>query len=238
MIGDEASVDHTCHLELGGVDAGDLTDILVRHPHFLEIGRELQEWRERTRHRNTLDHLMARHIDDVHFGRKARYHECCPAILLKQHHAGTRCGLDAAYLLESVRVDHRDVVLASNNDPHFLAVGGEEALVRRPPDVSDALNLVGRGIDERHRVGAIGNGNERLVIRREAQAVNIDLTFVQRRQNVRTDVTEPYLTEKLVGRRVDHRHRVGVLIGCVDAVLRFGIGEREIGDERERESSR
>src|SRR5205807_661474 len=121
MIGDEASVDHTYHLELGGVDAGDLADVLVRHPHFLEVGCKLKEWRKWTRHRDTLDYLVAAHIDDVHFGRKARYHECCPAILLKQHHAGTRCGLDAAYLLKGVRIDDRNVVLASNDDPHFLA---------------------------------------------------------------------------------------------------------------------
>jgi hypothetical protein len=91
------------------------------------------------------------------------------------HHAGTKVGLDAARFLERERIDHGNIVFAAHHYPDFLAVGGEEAFMRRAADVGLAFDLVGGGVDEGHRVGAVGDDQQRLVIGREAQSVDVGL---------------------------------------------------------------
>jgi len=51
-------------------------------------------------------------------------------------------------------IEHGDVVLAPHHHPHFPAVGREEHLMRRAPDIRDVLDGVGRGIDEIHGIRA------------------------------------------------------------------------------------
>ncbi|MNN20395.1 hypothetical protein D3C81_1336740 [compost metagenome] len=103
---------------------------------------------------------------------------------MEQHHARAWRGGDAAGLLVAGRVDHRDIVLAAHHHPRFLAIGGEEALVRRAADIGNAFDPVRGGIDERCRVRAIGDDEQRLVIRRKAQAMHVDLALVERRQDI------------------------------------------------------
>ncbi len=113
---------------------------------------------------------------------------------------------------------------AAHDDPHFLAVSREEALMRRAPDIGDAFDFVGCRIDKGDGVGAVGNCDQRLVIGREAEAVDIDLSFIKRRQDIGPGITQPDLTEQVIGRWIDHRDRVGVLIGRVDPILWLRIG--------------
>lgn len=226
MVGDEAGVDHAGHRHRLHVDARDLADVLVTHPDFLAVRRELQERRERAHDRNTLHDLVRARVDHGHFGREARHHKGAPTVRREQHHAGARRGLDPAFFLEGLRVDHRDVVLSAHHGPDLPAVAREEGLVRRAADVSHALDLVGRRVDEGHRVRAVGNDDQRAVVGRETEAVNVDLALVDRRQHVGALVAQLDLAEQCVGVRVDHRHRVGVLVCGVDAVAGIGSCRR------------
>ncbi len=219
VVRDQAGVDHALHRLRRDVDSGDLAHVLVRHPHFLEVRRELQEGRERAGHGDVLDDLVRFDVDDIDHRVEARDDEGQPAVRVEHHHARPAGGLDATRFLEGGRVDDGNIVFASHHHPDLASVRREEAFVRRAADVGDALDLVRGGVDEGDGIGTVGDRDQRLVVRREAQAVHVDLALVQRREHVRAQVAQTDLAQQGVGGRVDHRDRVAVLVGGVDAVL-------------------
>ncbi len=133
-------------------------------PDLAAVGRDLHEGRERAGHRDARQRLAAGHVDDMHLRREAVHHEGALAVRMEHQHPRPRRRLDASGFAEGRRIDHRDVVLAAHDHPGRAAVGGEEALVRRAADVGDALDAVGRGVDEGDRVGRGGDRQQRAVV--------------------------------------------------------------------------
>src|SRR5919198_4323520 len=218
MVGDEAGIDDLLDLESVRVDAGDLADILVRRPNLAAVGTDLYERREWRHHGNLLDDLAFGNVDDFHDRIEAVGQEGKLAVLREDHHAGAAGRLNAAGLFEGARIDDGKVVLAAHHDPGFLTVGREKAFVWITAHISDPFHLVRGRIDEGRGVRHGRDGNEGLVIRREAEAMHIDLTLVERAQHVRTRIAESDLTEQRVARRIDDRNRVAVLVRRIDAV--------------------
>src|SRR6201987_5861590 len=60
----------------------------------------------------------------------------------------------------------------------------------------------------------------RVVVRRKAHAMDENLAFVKWAEIVRRGIAKADDANQLVARRIDDGNRVGVLIGCVDAVMR------------------
>src|SRR5260370_12491118 len=100
-------------------------------------------------------------------------------------HARHRRHLDARLLLKALPVEHRDIVLAANGYPDFLAVWREERLVRRAADIGRVLDRIGGGIDEGDRVAADRDHRGGLWIGPKTNAVNQQLALVHRTQIAR-----------------------------------------------------
>ena len=64
------------------------------------------------------------------------------------------------------------------------------------------------------------------VVGREAHAVHQDLPLVERAEIRRLRIAEPNDAEQLVVGRIDDRHRVGELLGGIDAVV---VAHRDVG---------
>src|SRR6201994_353814 len=76
-------------------------------------------------------------------------------------------------------IEDGHVVFAADANPHFLAVGRKERLVRRATDIGDVLDRICCRIDEGDGVRADRHDVEGAVIGREAHAVHQQLPLVE-----------------------------------------------------------
>nr|GEU29189.1 hypothetical protein [Tanacetum cinerariifolium] len=143
VVGNKTGVDDAFYCQRRHVDAGDLANVLVCHPDFFEIRRELI---------------------------KARYHERQFAVGMEHHHARTTCCLDTAFFLEGDRIDDRDVIFAAYYDPDFATVCREKSFVGRAPDIGHTLDFVGGRVDEGHGIGTIRYCNQACAVTTAATA--------------------------------------------------------------------
>jgi len=74
------------------------------------------------------------------------------------------------------RVDDVQLAKATVGDPDRFTVGGEEALVRGPPDAGLGHHGVVHGPQHRDGVGGRGDDIEVAAVTGEAEAVDVDVT--------------------------------------------------------------
>ena len=165
------------------------------------------------------DLAVSMRVEDDEFGIEGRADVAVAPVRREDGHARPAGRLDLARLLEGLAVEHGHIVLAAHGHPHLASVRREEGFVGRAADVGCFADLVRSRVDEAHRVRADGHHGEGPVVRREAHAVHEDLAPVEGREVAGLRIAQPNDAEKTVCRWVDHRDRVGELLGRVDAVV-------------------
>ncbi|MBO9135353.1 hypothetical protein J5289_20125 [Rhizobium sp. B230/85] len=129
-------------------------------------------------------------------------------------------GMDTPEIAERVvrdrQVDLVKVRRAMLANPHWPYVAAVEGLVRRAVHLGRVLDGIRRSIDERHGIRADRNDGDRLVVGREAHAVDENLALVERPQIARLRIAELDHTKKFVVDRIGDRHGVGELLGGVN----------------------
>ena len=202
-----------------------LTDILQGEPNLVAVRRGCDVWAKRARLEDVSDDLMVGDSDRHCLGIERGADIAILSVGGEDLHARTVRDDDPCLFLISCRIEHLDVVLSANRDPDFPSVRREESLVRRAPDIDRALDDVGLRIDEGHRIRADRHDGKRPVVRREAHAVNKNLSPVERAEIARLRIAKTDDAEQPVVRRVDDRHGVRELLGGVYAVV---VADRDL----------
>src|ERR1700752_29742 len=154
------------------------------------------------------DDLVIIYGDDVGLWIEGRADIAVFAIGRENLHARTAGRDDAGLLCERLAVDYGDVVLAAYGDPDFAAIRREKGFVRRAADIGHMLDGVRCSVDEGHGIRSDRNHRERSMIRRIAQAMDENLTLVERAEIGGLGVAQLDHAEELVVDGV--RHREGI----------------------------
>ena len=96
----------------------------------------------------------------------------------------------------------------------------------RAANVGDVLHRIGRRVDEGDGVRPDRNNDDGAVVRREPHAVDQKLSSVERAEVRWQRIPESNDAEQLVVGRIGDRHRIGELLGRVDAVV---VADGDVG---------